>query len=128
MSTRIQRLNPLLRRELSELIHSRYRDELAGVTVVDVMVAPDLRQARVVYSVLGEATAPARAARFFAIHSEAIRRELGRRIVLKYLPQLRFVVTDAVAEGTRVLDVMDQLGLVHSAGEPPGDEPEEPAR
>jgi len=121
MSTRLQRINPLLRRELSELIRSRYRDELAGVTVVDVSVSPDLRQARVVYSVIGDEPVAERASAFFSAHHEEMRRELGRRVVLKYLPQLRFVATDAVAEGSRILDVMDRLGLVHTGPVPEAD-------
>ena len=120
MSTRLHRINPLLRRELSELIRSRYRDELAGVTVVDVSVSPDLRQARVVYSVLGDAPVAERASAFFSARHDELRRELGRRVVLKYLPQLRFVATDAVAEGSRILDVMDRLGLVHTGPTPEG--------
>jgi len=115
MSTRHQRLNPLLRRELSDLLHSRYRDDVPGVTVLEVTLSPDQRNARVIYSVLGAATTAEQATEFFRTHGETLRREMGVRVVTKFLPQYAFVRTDAVEVGARVLDTMDRLGLGHNA-------------
>lgn len=115
MSTRHQRLNPLLRRELSDLLHSRYRDDVPGVTVLEVTMSPDQRNARVIYSVLGAATTAEQATAFFRQHGETLRREMGVRVVTKFLPQYSFVRTDAVEVGARVIDTMDRLGLGHNA-------------
>jgi len=34
---------------------------------------------------------------------------MGNAVVLKYTPQLRFVMDDAIARGNRVLQIMDEL-------------------
>ena len=43
----------MVRREISEILHTRYRSESVGITITEVKVANDLRNARVFYSVLG---------------------------------------------------------------------------
>ena len=38
-----------------------------------------------------------------------IRGQLGHKITLRYTPSLRFVIDDSIAEGDRVLAIMDQI-------------------
>ena len=53
MSARTIRVNALLRREISEVLHRDYRDEAVRITISEVRVSPDLRNADVFYAVLG---------------------------------------------------------------------------
>ncbi len=112
MSQRVVRVNELLKREISHVLHTRYRQDAVHVTVVDVDTAPNLRKARVYYSTTDAPGADWEAERFFASHRAAIQREVGRAVILKYFPQLEFVRDDSVERGTRVNEILDDLGLV----------------
>lgn len=82
---------------------------LGFVTLTEVEVSPDLRQAKVFYSVLGppEQHEDTR----HALHSAGshLRATLGRQVRLKYLPQLDFREDPSVAAGQRVEEIIRGL-------------------
>ena len=109
MSQRTLRVNALLKREISTLIHTVYPKATVAITITEVSTAADLRNARVYYSVVGDAAARAKAKAFFARNHATLRYQIGRRIVLKYLPALQFIYDGSIERGTRLLDIIDQL-------------------
>jgi len=108
---RSTRVNELLKREISLVLHTRYQDETVGVTVVAVDTTPNLRKAIVLYSVIGDERALNKARHFFARHHADIRERVGRTVTLKYLPHLHFQPNDGLAEGARLNSLLDELGL-----------------
>ncbi len=110
MTRRTERLNDLLRAELSELVMRELKDpRVSGlVTLTEVDVAPDLTRAKVFVSVLGsdeerDATMQAlRAAAHF------LRRELGKRLTIRRTPELTFIPDDSLARGARLLDLLKE--------------------
>ena len=54
MSNRTLRVNELLQRELSDILRKQYQSETVAVTITEIRVAPDLRDARVFVSVIGD--------------------------------------------------------------------------
>ena len=54
MSNRTLRVNVLLQRELSDILRKFYQSEAVSLTVTEVRVAPDLRDARVFVSIVGD--------------------------------------------------------------------------
>ena len=109
MKHRLERVNELIRRELGELITREVRFEAQLVTVQQVDVTPDLKHAHVYVSVIGpEAT---RHEAIATLHDArvALQRDLSKRVILKYTPQLHFKLDEAIERGTRVLNIMDQL-------------------
>ena len=111
MSQRSIRVNALLMRELSSILHTDYRSETVQITISEVDVSPDLRNGRVYYSVLGGAEAQVEAERFFRQHGETIRRKAGKSVVLKYLPHLKFIYDPSMARGNQTLAILDELDL-----------------
>lgn len=109
MSQRITRVNELVKRVISQIIHTHYRDETVYITITDVSTAPDLRVARVFYSVLGDPIKTREAGQFFARHKTEIKRQLGKNITLKYLPHLEFVLDPSIERGIKLIDYMDEL-------------------
>ncbi|HZP59044.1 MAG TPA: 30S ribosome-binding factor RbfA [Opitutaceae bacterium] len=110
MSNRTLRINELIQRELSDILRQRYQAEAVTLTLTEVRTAPDLRDARIFVSVVGtEAFAEEKMAWLRRI-SGSLRAELGRRIILKYLPRLEYVLDRSTARGLRVLQVLDELG------------------
>lgn len=100
---RTDRINALLQRELGQLISEELRDpRIAFATVTAVEVTSDLRSARVFVSVLGdeEASRGTLAALEGAKHH--LRRELGERIDLRFVPDLTFVEDRSAARATRI--------------------------
>ncbi len=88
---RPQRVGVRIREEISSLLLSEVRDPRVGfVTVTEVRVTPDLREARVFVSVLGPEEQRAESLEALRAASSFLRRELSHRLELKRVPELRF--------------------------------------
>lgn len=109
MSNRTVRVNELVQRELSDILRKRYQSESVAITITEVRVSPDLRDARVFVSVLGNADEAAAKLRWLRSKSGEIREEVGRRIVLKYLPRFEYVLDESTVRGARILQVLDEI-------------------
>ncbi len=121
MSERGVRVNELIRREISLLLHTRYKDQSVGITITGVDVAPDLRQARIAYSVLGDEEAVRLAGRFLEKNKESLRRAVGKAVVLKYLPHFRFYYDESLGRGARVMELLDEIDQETGTDDPDGD-------
>ncbi len=109
-SLRIQRVRELLKREIGEVIRREFPVSEAGlVTVNDVDVAGDLHSAVVFVSILGTAEQQKRGIALLTRHRKRIQGLVGRAVVLKYTPTLKFLVDDSVARGNRVLQIIEEL-------------------
>lgn len=109
-SLRIQRVRELLKREIGEVIRREFDVSEAGlITVNDVTVAGDLHSALVFISILGNADQEKRGMALLARHRKRIQGLVGRAVVLKYTPTLRFLMDDSVARGNRVLQIIEEL-------------------
>ncbi|MFP4166312.1 MAG: 30S ribosome-binding factor RbfA [Opitutales bacterium] len=109
MSKRIIRVNELLRREISEQLHSRYRSASVAITISEVETSPDLRQARVFYSVVGGEGAVAEAGALFDRIGKELGHRVSRRVVLKYFPRLEFVHDRSLERGARIVEILEEL-------------------
>jgi len=109
MSQRLLRVNELLKREISEQIHSFYRGETVYITITAVDIDPDLRHGRVFYSVLGGPEKEREARQFFSRHKEELRRRVGKRVVLKYLPHLEFIIDHSIEKGMHLVELLDEI-------------------
>jgi ribosome-binding factor A len=111
MTRRINRVNELLRSEISHLIAREIKDpRVAGViSITEVVASSDLRSARVYVSVMGQEAD--RQAALEGIRSAAsfLRRELRVRVNLRHTPHMTFVLDDSIEEGERVLRLMEGL-------------------
>lgn len=108
---RIERVNGLLRQELSSLIATQVNDpRLRGlVTITRVQTASDLRTARVYVSVMGDESVRQEALAGIESSATFLRRELREKVSLRYIPFLRFVLDDAMLEADRLMRIIDEL-------------------
>ncbi|HWY30613.1 MAG TPA: 30S ribosome-binding factor RbfA [Candidatus Acidoferrum sp.] len=107
---RHERVRELLKREIGEAIRREFHVNSVGlITVNDVDVGGDLRSAVVFISVLGNAEQQKRALQELEQHRIRIQGMVGRAVVLKFTPTLKFVVDDSIIRGNRVLQIMDEL-------------------
>lgn len=115
MSQRTVRVNELLRLEISEQLHRRWPTESVRITITAVDISPDLREARIFYSVIGGKDERAAARRLFERAAKTLRMEVSKRVILKYTPAYRFVEDKGVAHGVSVIDLLDQVAAEDAA-------------
>ena len=111
MTRRTERVNGLLRHELSYLISRSAKDpRLTGlITVTEVDTSPDLRQARVFVSVLGSQEEKETTLRGVISASGYLRHELGDRLSLKYIPALTFILDETLDNAQHIYRILDNL-------------------
>ena len=111
MSRRADRINGLLRQELSRLILKGIKDpRLSGVvSITNVSVSPDLRNAKVYLSVLGDSDIKTEALAGIQSAASFLRRELRSSISLRYVPFLKFELDQSLEESTQLLSLLDSL-------------------
>lgn len=109
-SHRLQRVRELLKREIGEVIRREFPvSEVGLITVNDVDPSGDLKSAVVFISVLGNPDQRKRAQTALAQHRARIQGMVGRAVILKYTPTLRFVMDDSVVRGNKVLAIIEEL-------------------
>ncbi len=108
---RVVRINELLKREISSILHTRYRDSSVRITISEVDTAPDMKAANVFYGVIGDETDTAQARHFFAKEGKEIREILGRHVIIKYLPHLKFQLDVGMERGAHMNELIDSLGI-----------------
>ncbi len=111
MSRRIDRVNELLRHEISRLLTLQINDpRLTGViTITRVTTSSDLREARVFISVMGDSAAKQNALEGIRSAAAYLRRELRPRLTLRYTPFLRFDLDESMEEVEHILGIMDNI-------------------
>ena len=100
---RADRVNSLLQRELGTLISEELRDpRIAFPTVTAVEITPDLRSAKVHVSVLGSEEASGKTMKALEDAKPFLRRELGARTDLRFVPELTFVHDRSAEQAVRI--------------------------
>jgi ribosome-binding factor A len=116
---RQQRVAHLLREEISSILRRQLKDPRLGlVSITEVEVAPDLREAQVYVSALGDGPARAEALRVLRGAAGFVQGELGRNIRLRHIPRLDFRQDAALERGNRVLDLLDEIAKEEDAEGP----------
>jgi ribosome-binding factor A len=107
---RQERVRELLKRAIGEAVRREFLvDDVGLITVNDVDVGGDLRSAVVFISVLGNAGQQKRALQVLEEHRVRIQALVGRAVILKYTPTLKFVLDDSIVRGNRVLQIIEEL-------------------
>ncbi len=109
-SLRLQRVRELLKREIGEAIRREFHVSEAGlITVNDVDLAGDLKSATVFISILGNPDQQKRGFQLLNEHRIRLQGFIGRAVVLKYTPKLKFAFDDSIVRGNRVLQIIEEL-------------------
>jgi ribosome-binding factor A len=106
MKHRQLRVNELLKRELSLIIAREITFGDALVTINQVDVTPDLKNAHVYVSVLGPNKDVLTQ---LEAHRVPLQTQLARHVVLKYTPHLIFHLDNSIERGTRVIKILQQI-------------------
>lgn len=111
MSRRADRINGLLREEISLMLSREIKDpRLDGlISITRVDTSSDLRNARVFLSVMGDKASKDAALAGIQSAASFMRRSLRDRLKLRYVPFLKFAIDESIENADSVLRLMDQL-------------------
>src|SRR5512136_2736503 len=111
MTRRTERLNHLLRQEITDLLQREAKDPRLSVmvSVTRVSVSSDLHYAKVYVSVMGTEEEKKGLLAGLRAASSFLRRELASRLSLRYTPDLSFVYDDTMERAGKVIQLIDQV-------------------
>lgn len=109
MSNRTVRINELLKREISQTLHSRFSAETAMLTITSVEVSADLHNAKVWFSMLRGGDDPGTMLEWLRTTVPVVSRHLSRHVVLKFQPKLQFVHDANPDRAERIHRLIDEL-------------------
>ncbi len=111
MTHRIQRINTLLRHEISELLQRQVKDPRLGtfIVVTEVSTSPDLKYAKIFISHIASEEEKQETLGVLAAAASFFRRELAKRLDLPRIPELSFQWDDSIERGNRLLQLIDKV-------------------
>ncbi len=105
---RSARVGDQMKQEIADILMKKIKDPRVGfVTVTDVDIADDLKNAKVFVSILG--AGKEETLKGLTSAAPFIRSELGKRIRLKYLPELLFRFDGTVERGAHIMELLREI-------------------
>ncbi len=106
---RSERVADQMKEEIADILQRRIKDPRIGfVTVTGVDVSDDLRNATVFVSVFGEDKQSSLAGLKSA--GPFIRSELGKRMRMRFVPELLFRYDTSVEQGAHIMELLEEIG------------------
>lgn len=123
-SRRQERVNGRIVQEVSAALRNLKDADLGFVTITRAEVSPDLKNARVYYSVLGDEEQAAKTQHALERAAGHIRREVAPALQIRYTPELRFLYDRRIETTDRITHLIEEA----RASDPnPGPAPDERA-
>jgi ribosome-binding factor A len=105
---RADRVSDQMKREIADILMRKIKDPRIGfVTITDVEVANDLKNAKVFFSVLGGDKAET--LKGLKSATPFIRMELGRRMSMRVVPELIFRFDATVEQGAHIMELLREI-------------------
>ena len=125
--SRASRVGDQIRAELASLLTRDVHDPGIGfLTITHVKVSPDLQQARVYYTTIGDEKARRESARALDRATPFLRRHVGQRLRLKRVPELAFCFDEGIEKSDRIERILQQLNTERVDTPVPADDTTEP--
>ena len=122
MTRRIERVNHLILREISELLQRQVKDPRLGsfITVTEVSTSLDLKHAKVLVSSIGGEEEKQETLGVLAAASGFLRSELTRRLRLRRIPELSFEWDNSIERGAHLLELIDRVSAESTSDQDEG--------
>jgi ribosome-binding factor A len=122
MKNRLDRVNESIKRELSALVRREFTFQAKLVTIQEVDVTPDLKNAHVYVGVIGSPEEQHAAMAQLHDARTRLQGEVSRRVILKFTPHLHFQLDQTGVRGDRILQILQDLDLPPEPAEPSPDD------
>jgi len=108
---RAQRIAEEIKRELSDILRNHVRDPRITdmVSIIKVDVSKDLRHAKIYVSVLGNKDEKQKTMEGLDRATGFIRKELGQRLGLRYVPEISFVLDESIEYSIHIAQRIEEL-------------------
>jgi len=107
---RSDKIADLIQKETSQMLMRGLKDPRIGfVTITKVAVTEDCRTARIYFSVTGSLEDRARTTEGLNSAKGYVRKELGRRIRMKYTPEISFQFDPSIEYAIHIGEVIEQI-------------------
>ena len=107
---RADRVADLIKMEISDLLLKQVRDPRIGsITITGVKISDDLRTARIFFVELGRDQCSEEVRSGLARATGFLRRELGRRLRLRLVPEILFTYDPSFAYGNRIEQLISEI-------------------
>jgi ribosome-binding factor A len=107
---RAARVGEQILKEMAFLILEKVKDpRVRNVTLTGIELSNYLKQAKIYYSVMGDQEQIARANEGMESARGFIKREIGLRLKLRYVPEMRFIHDPSLAAGSRMEQLLDEI-------------------
>jgi ribosome-binding factor A len=107
---RSEKVADLIQKEISQMLRRTIKDPRIGfVTITRVEVSEDCRSAKVYFSVAGTPEERERSMKGLDSARGYVRRELGKRIRLRYTPEIMFRFDPSIEYAIHIGEVIEQL-------------------
>jgi ribosome-binding factor A len=107
---RAERVGDLIKKEVSQIIQYELKDPGIGfVTITGVELSSDLKHARIFYSVLGDENAKKQSSSALSRACGFIQHEIGRRLRLRYTPEICFFFDSSVEYGAHIETLIKKI-------------------
>ena len=118
---RADRVGDQIRAELADILLRKTKDPRVGfATITRVDLSDDLKHAKVFVSVLGDEKSKKDTLKGLKSAAHFLRGELGRRIKMRYTPELMFVLDTSIEKGAHTLDILRGLKKEEEEGDEEG--------
>lgn len=110
MGMRPERVREALRREVSLILQKEVKDPRLGfITITKVDLSKDLKNATFYYSVMGTEK-ESKSTKYALSSAEGyIRKLIGDRVKMKFVPQIRFKIDKSMEHTRRVYEILDTI-------------------
>ena len=106
------RVGELLQKEIALLILEKVKDpRVKNVTITGVQVSDDLKLARIYFSFFGKNNSMENAKEGLESAKGFIKREIGLRLDLKYIPDITFMYDYSLEGGNRINRLLEELEI-----------------
>ena len=111
MAHRIERVNNLIRQELSDLLQRQVKDPRLGdfIAITEVSTSPDLRYAKVFVSCMGSEKEKQEVLSGLVAASGFFRNRLAKHLRLRRIPEISFQWDDSIERGAHLLQLIDKV-------------------
>jgi len=107
---RADRVSDHLKLEISQMLLKEVKDPHIGfMTITGVEVSKDLHVANVFYTILGDEKQVSESAQALSRVSHFIKRQLGKRLRMRYIPDIVFRYDHSLEYGAKIDNILGHL-------------------
>jgi ribosome-binding factor A len=115
--SRPDRVADQIRSEIASMLARDVHDPGIGfVTITRVQMTPDLQQARVFFTALGDERTRRGSERALERATPFLRRQIGSRLRLRRVPELTFLFDESIAGQDRIEQILNEIRTPADAG------------